>query len=268
MVVRLSALAVVLCVLATGCGDGSKRRDAVSDYITQVNVIEAQLSPPLRAITKANRDFARQRGDEADVLTRLRRADRSVRALHRRLVALPAPREARRLRGLLLELGTREQSLVREVEMLVVFLPKFDKILVPLTSAGAELKQALAAKVKLHTKITALDSYSARLEDVVARLRPLTPPPSSRRVWPQQIDTLERVRASAQALPDALRAGRAEAIPKRLRAFDLAALSNQSIEAQRTRIAAVVAYNNRIKRLNTLAAGIAREENRLRASLE
>src|SRR4051794_7220437 len=114
MLVHLSAIALAVVFASTACGSSS-RRDAVNDYITQVNVIEDQLTQPLLEISRTNRDFARGRNTKA-VLMRLERSARTLRKLDRRLAAVPAPREARRLRALLVDLGAREQALVGEVE--------------------------------------------------------------------------------------------------------------------------------------------------------
>jgi hypothetical protein len=262
MRVFLIAVALATSILATGCG-GSGRGNDLSRYITQVNVIEQSLARPLLAISKANRDFARGREGKTSVVTRLRRSERTLHKLDLRLASVPAPPEARHLRALLVELGMREESLAGEVVALAIFLPKFEKALTPLAPASAQLKRALAAKVALREKIAALEDYAARLQTATARLRPLRPPPSSRPAWSQQIATLGRVRASARALADGLRKKRAKAIPKLLHAFDVAAVGNQSLAAQRARIGAVVAYNRRIKGLNRLNVTIAREQTRL-----
>src|SRR5262249_51340170 len=159
--------------------------------------------------------------------------------------ALPAPREARRLRALLVQLGAREQALVGEVEALVIFLPQFEHALAPLAPASTALKRSLSGKSTLAAQIAALDRYVPRIAGAVDRLRPLRPPPSSRPAWSQQIETLGQIRTSAAALADALRKNRAKEIPKLLHDFDVAAVTNQGTRAQHARIAAIVAYNVR-----------------------
>src|SRR5262249_40371540 len=141
MLVRLTSAALALSLLAAACG-GSNRREALNRYITEVNRIEDKLARPLLEVSKANRDFARRHGSVASVLARLRRSDRTIRRLDRRLAAIPAPREARHLRALLLELDARERGLVREVEQLAVFLPKFGRALAPLAPASSDLKRS------------------------------------------------------------------------------------------------------------------------------
>src|SRR5437868_3835965 len=115
---RVAALAVVLAFAAAGCGHGNVRHDTVAQYIASVNKIEVKLATPLLAISKANRDFARHKGKPATIAERLRTQADRVDALGRKLAALPAPPDAKKLKPMLLELTHAESALAREVASL------------------------------------------------------------------------------------------------------------------------------------------------------
>jgi hypothetical protein len=263
---RLIAGALVISLLA-GCG-GTSRRTVVGRYIQSVNAIEAKLAGPLLAVSKADRDFTHRHPNVASVLTRLRRGRADLHRLAGRLAALPAPPEALKLQSLLDQLLGREQELIGEVEQMAMFIPAFGKALAQLAPADAVLKRTLAKKAATPTaKAAALDRFRARIAVVEAQLRDLRPPPASRPTWAAQIETLERVTPTVEALAAALRAKDASALPKLVHEFDLAAAGNQTRAAQRAQIAAVVSYNHRIKQLDTLGMLIAREEAHLQRTV-
>ena len=193
MFVRLAAAAVALALVATGCG-GSSRRHAVAQYVDSVNVIQGELAAPLLEVSKANRDFAKPHSNPAAIERRLRKSATAIDRDARRLAALEAPVEARRLRSLLLQLAQREAALAREVAGFAAFLPTFQATLRPLAPAGAALKKALAKKGTRAAKAAALETYGSTLSAVLERLGRLSPPPVSLPVYTTQLATLKRVR--------------------------------------------------------------------------
>jgi hypothetical protein len=259
---RLTAVAIAVALLAAGCG-GTSRRAVVGRYIDSVNAVDAKLAEPLRTISLADHDFAQRHSDTSSVLVRLRSSEARIHVLARRLATVPAPPEARTLRRLLLELLGHEQSLVGEVEKMAVFIPAFNRALAPLAAADAQLRPTLARKTTPAMKAAALARFRSRVGAAEARVRTLRPPPSSTPTWSQQLATLERVGTAAGALETALLAKQASAIPKLVHEFDVAASSSQALPAQRAEIAAIVAYDKRIKSLDGLGTRIAREEARL-----
>ena len=116
-------------------------------------------------------------------------------------------------------------------------------------------------------KATALEAYSAALGGVLGRLRPLHPPPVGAALFATQMTTLEQVRTTTAALAKALREKRNKDIPTLLHRFNLAAVGNQSLAAQRAQIQAVRAYNGRIRSLDKLAIRVTREQVRLQSTL-
>lgn len=266
---RLGLAALAICCLVAACGGKSTaRRDAVATYIVRVDAIEQRLAKPLLDVSKANRDFAGKHAASPAARRELVRAEATIGRLARKLRAVDPPPDAAHLHALLLAFVAREQGIAAEVVQLSAFIPAFDAALAPLLPASAELKRVLAAKnATVATKTAALDRYHAELGPVIATLRGLRPPPSSRPVWAQQAATLTRVRAAVAALADALRSKRSATVPQLLHRLSVAAVGNQSVAAQQARIAAVVAYNDRVKSLNALGSRISDEEARLQRVL-
>jgi hypothetical protein len=254
---RLGLLCLV--VFAAGCGGSHATRDAISAYITKINVIQVQLARPLVDVSKANRDFARGKGDPAKIRARLAHSEQTFARLRRRIAAVPPPPEAKKLRLLLLELVDRQADLAHETLLLARFVPAFTAALRPLPAEGRILKSALSAKQPASTKAAALELYGRRLGLVLSRLRALHPPPASAPAVTNQIRTLVAVRASVVALARALRENRAKQVALQLRRFDIAATSNQSLAAQRAQIAAVKAYNSRVAAVDRIGRRIAAE---------
>jgi hypothetical protein len=260
---RAVALAGVLCCLASACGNSHRERHEVSAYLKQVNAIELRLARPLRQVTAADRSFAGKHPDPAAAHRRLAHARIGVQAAERRLRALDPPPVARHLQALVLELVRREDALAGEIEQLTVFAPRFNAALRPLGPASVALRTALAAKTPLKAKASALDAYAVQVRSVELDLDRIVAPPVTRPTLTAQIATLRRVRTSVGALSDALAKNRAKDVPELLRRFDAAAVSNQSVAVQKAEIAAVAAYDARLRALGKLAAKIAREEARI-----
>jgi hypothetical protein len=265
----LAVLLVGTALLAAGCGGNSKRH-AVTGYINHVNAIEKKLAVPLAEVTSVNQSFARAKKDPK-LDAQLAQAERTMQTLQRDLSQVQPPPEAKHLHALLLELVDREVELTREVRQLATFVPAFQAALRPLPGAEASLKKALARTVKGAAatraldaeKGTALEAYAITVDAVIATLRRLDPPPVWKPGYDVQIGSLAELRDSALALADAIRAKRLAAVPKLLRRFDAAAVAGQSTAVQKQQVAAVKAYDDRIKNVLVLARKIQLERARL-----
>jgi hypothetical protein len=265
---RLIVAALALAVIAGGCGGGdSAKRRAVAQYIDRVNVIEGRLVPPLREVTKADRDFVKHKAPPAAVRRRLLSARAVVRRVAGQLAALDPPAPARRLHALLVALVAREEELTGEVAQLVAFSPRFAAAIRPVGHAGLQLRTVLNSKAKPAVKAAALEQYRAALAPVLAQLRRLHPPPVSAPALRAQVDALARVRVTAEALANGLRRKQTRKIARLARAFGEAAISNQTLAAQRADRRAVQEYDRRVGTLNALGRAITREEARLEKTL-
>jgi hypothetical protein len=285
---RRSPLAIMsAAILIGGCGGStSSSRPAVAHYIRQVNTIESQLTAPLKAVTSAGSQFASSQGKAVGSLTSLsglaeqqellQALDR-ISVLRGKLAAIDPPKPATRLRKLLLELIDHETGLTRELEQLVVFLPRFARTLTALAPATNALKSALAVSTplgvgvagvnaELAVKAQALTTYQAALGAVLRKLGRLRPPAVSRPQYTTQVQTLQQMSSAAGNLARALAGGSSNVAPL-LAQFDKAAAGNQSVAAQRAQIAAIRAYDARAAGIDQLARAVEVERARLADTL-
>lgn len=299
MRLRLAAGALAT-VLLGGCGgggsnDAAARRQAVTLYVNRVNVVERQMRVPLLDMAKAFRGFSTRPAKLAQVRPRLVRGEQTLRTLDRRLAALDTPPDAAVLQSLVLQLVSSEVDLAHEVNRLAVFLPRFTVALRPLAPASARLSAALAAaRVKppklvkptvkelrvarasyaravaraTKQQAAALDTYAQTASDVARRLRALDAPPAMAPALATEIATLARIRSSALALAAVLGSGKQAEVNRLNRAFAEASRSGNSLSAQRAEIAAVKAYDARVRGIGRLALRVARERARLEQSLK
>ncbi len=298
MRVRLAAAALATVLLA-GCGGGSNdsaaRRQAVTLYVNRVNATERQMRVPLLEMAKAYRGFSTRPAKLAQVRPRLVKAERTLRALDRKLGSLDTPPDAALLQSLLLQLVGAEVDLAREVNQLAVFLPRFTVALRPFAPANAKLSAALAAARVTPPKLVrptakelkaaraaytralarasaqqaaALEGYAQSASDVAARLRALDPPPAMAPALETEIATLARIDSSAVALAAALRHGKQADVNRLNRAFAEASRSGNSLSAQRAEIAAVKAYDARVRAIGKLALRVDRERAQLQRALQ
>ena len=264
---RLLAAAAALVLLAAGCGGGSSRREAVTGYITNVNGIDAGLAQPAQAVAAATRALAAPHPNYGRVGRRLRGAAERIDGLRVRVSRVPAPADARRLRSLLIELLGREAGLARELAAYGAFSQDFVAALKPLSPAGARLRRTLSKKRTRVAESAALAAYVAGVRGVTHRLDALRPPPVSAPVRDTELRTLRQVEVAAEALARTLRTNQTTRIPTLEHAFNVAIADNDTLAAQRARIAAVKAFNARVHSLVTLAARIGRERTKLQALL-
>jgi hypothetical protein len=268
--IALVASAVALVAVATACGGGQSAHEQVATYLQTVNTTENKLAAPLKQVTKANQAFAKSQSSPA-AQAQLLHAQKTMTTLERRLAAIKPPADARHLQALLLELVHREISLTQELYSLSTFVPRFEAALQPLPKAGTQLKDVLQRTAKGNAAVKRVDaekaaelrSYVTTVDGVAAQLRTLHPPAVWRPTYENQLASLARLHVTGTALADAISANRAAAVPPLLQRFDAAAISDQSVAAQKQQIAAVQGYNRRVRSLTDLARSIDRERNRL-----
>ncbi len=277
----LAGAAAALMVAA--CGQQASQRAAVAAYLRHVNQIERALARPLARVTTAGARFATEQragGTLTNLLptqqeATLQTALAQVRDLRARLAALKAPPPTRRLRRLLLQIVDGQSALTREVAELVRFLPSYSSALRPLAPATRSLELALAQSTppspRLPTayaaKAAALRQFKATVQGILRQLRGIHPPAVSKPDYHTEIHALEGMSLSAGELATALASGTQANIQPLLVQFDRAATSNQSIAAQKARIAAIRAYDAQSARLSELAQAAESERTRLADTL-
>jgi hypothetical protein len=259
--------AVAIVVLAGGCG-GDSRRDAVVAYIDDANAIQRELVVPLVAARHVYTELSRGDLELADARPRLTKAAQTIETLEHRVEKLEPPPEAKRLHALLLQYLRAQAGLANEVELLAEFTPRFEQRLGALRVAERRLRTALAAASTTESQAAAIDGYGRDVGSVLETLRPLDPPAPMAAAYETEVDMLANVQRAAAALAKALRNGDAKALPARILQLAKATRASQNTAAQRSNIAALKLYNERIGKLSKIADAIRVERARLQQAVE
>ena len=293
----VAAAVLVLVLAASGCGGSggaskSARRKAVTQYIERVDTVEQQLRYPLLKVERTYRVFTTKASTLKGSVPKLAGAEATLHTLQTRLSLIDAPPDAKRLRTLLVRLTAAETELAHELTVLATFLPAYVAALQPLGPADATLKTSLAAvnvpkpkpvaKKKLKaaraayaravaaasaSQAAALEAYLASVAKVQTRLHGLRPPPAFAPAYRTQVSTLAQVRSSGAALVAALGARQFKRVASLDQAFRAAAAASTSLSAQRAQIAAVKAYDARVRAVGSLAQQVDGERARIQKLL-
>lgn len=270
--------------LLAGCGQQQSERADVAAYLKKVNRIEKQLTAPLSKVTSTGSQFAQEQhsgGSLTNLLPvaqeqSLLKAGSEIEHIRGRLAALTTPPSAGHLRQLLLQVVDGQAKLTRELAQLVVFLPRYNAALRPLGSATRRLEVALAQQSAYGAsavaavyagKAAALRQFQASLNGVLRKLADLRPPAVSKPDYQGQVHALKGMSSTAGQLARALEGGPQGNVQQLLAQFDRAATSNQTISAQKARIAAVRAYDGQSTRLAKLSQEAELERLRLANTL-
>lgn len=286
-----AVLAAVLVVATNGFHFGSETtpRSRVSAYIKQVDRVQQELSFSITQVVQAYRAYTR--GTESTAtLAQLQRASRTFRTLGLRTAAIPAPPQAAHLRRLLVSLLAAEHGIAVEVTGLARFTTPFHAIALQVQSLSAQLSRALAAipQPKAHlirgtrhqvakaqaafaaaaataagAQATVIDAYDAALAVVLTRLTRIVPPRVFRPTYAAEMTTLRTTKQAGAALAAALRSSHRADVPALSRRFTEAARIAGSVSRQREAIAAVKAFDARVKEIGTLELAVQREYQRL-----
>ncbi len=274
--------------------NGSKQRREVTAYIDAVNAIENQMHKPLARVMLAYRDFAAARSGSRQSVSELAAAAPTLVRLDRRLAALPAPPEAKKLRAGLVRLVGEQAAVTREVQRLAAFAPHYSAVLRSAHAASAQLGLALHA-VKIPTahvlrgtksqilaaqsqytaesnaaaaaQADAIDAYDRTITLVVGRLRKLQPPASLVPTYRAQLRSLRDAAAAGTRLANELRKPDRARVPALGRRFTIASREAGTLVVQRRAIAAIRAYNARARAISSSSADVERELARLQANL-
>jgi hypothetical protein len=284
------AVAAALVVTLAGRSPAAPKHKAVAAYIKDVDQIQQQMQAQLTKTVKAYRDFSNGSAPSKTLTPQLLEAEKTLQRLNRRIVALPAPAPAKRLRALLIQLTDSEVSTAHEIGRLSAYAPQYSALLRRAKTAGAVLSHDLAAvkPPKAHKirgtkkqvqkaqaafaaaaaaaaahQADAIDAYVAKIAALEARLHKLRPPPVMTPSYRTELQTLEASRRSGLALALELRKHKRSQVAILGRKFTLAARIAGSVSAQKAQIAAIQAYNVRARSIGTLQGKIQQELARL-----
>jgi hypothetical protein len=287
-----AAVAIALVLGVTFWGQKSDRA-AVSRYIKSVDSVQQQMRVPLDRLLTAYRGFSTSKTSPFTE-AQMQAASGTLRTLELRLTAIAAPAAATKLRALMLRLVASEVAVAHELDQLTRFLPRFRAVIGASNIARARLAKALAiarpptphavhgttkqiAKAQAAFKAAAtraaagqaaaVDTYSLELAHVLRRLHELDPPTVLAPTYRTQLQTLEATRAAAGALATELRKTNRSQVPVLSRRMSLAARIAGSIPSQHEQIAAIKAYNARIRAIGAAQAMVQVEVSRLQNSV-
>jgi hypothetical protein len=288
------AVAAAVLVTVVKGSHGSPKRNAVTSYINAVDGVQQQMRLPLTHVLAAYHDFTRSAASSRKSARELATATRTLARLRVRIARIQAPPEAKRLRGLMLQLVHQEAAVTTEVQQLAVFTPRYRAALAAYQAAGADFARALArvktpkqhrlrgtraqilkaqraytaaAVAAAAAQADAVDAYDAALAPVLAAFRRLHPPKALVPADVAQIRALQATRSSGARLSAALRSSDRTTVPELGRAFTLASRVSQSVAAQRAEISAIKAYNARARAISAAARRVQEEVARLQRTL-
>jgi hypothetical protein len=286
--------AAVVVTVYNHDSNGSKQRRSVSAYIDSVNAIENQMHKPLARVMLAYRDFTAGHATARNPVPELGSAAQTLDRLDRRLAALPAPPEAKKLRAGLVRLVAQQAAVTKEVQQLAAFTPRFAAVLRGANAASVRLgsalravkiprahklrgtkKQILAAQAQYKAasnaaaaaQADAIDAYDRTITGVLDRLRTLRAPASLKPTYRAQLRTLQDAAAAGSRLASQLRKPDRGSVPALGRRFTVASREAGTLAVQRAEIAAIRAYNARARAISSTSADVERELAHLQATL-
>jgi hypothetical protein len=268
--VRRAGALLLAAALLAGCGGGGNdkggRRDAVNAYFTQVDAAAAALVGERRRIDAALRGFSMTHPKPTEV-QRLRRVERQIRAVSRKVRSLTPPPDARKIHADFLQLLDLEATVAGHLAWTAAFVPQLTRTLTPVTPAGVALAQELKTAKTWKADSAAYAHYRDALAPVVAALAKLDPPPELEPTVVAQARQL-RVRADLSGkLASAFAKKDVKAVNAGLRGLAALSSPDEAARTYRAQVAMTKAYNARLDRIGNLAVRIARERQRLVSAL-
>ena len=294
----VAAIVVTAAAVATFInhkpGGESKQRKAVSAYIQTVNLSQSQMGVQLIRVRTAYIDLTTHSARRKRAAAELATAAETLAKLERRIVATPAPPEARKLRALFIKLVEQEAALTREVHQLAVFAPHFSVYVTRLRAISARFDKAMSAVPKPKLKAirgtraqvaaaerlfhvqenaaavqqaSAIDTYIGDITGLLRGLDRLKPPPVVAPSFSAEVRSLRDVTVTGAQLSAVLRSSKQAQLADRIRAFTLAGREAGSLAAQRSQIAAIRLYNRRSHAVGATQSAVQNELQRLGRSL-
>jgi hypothetical protein len=280
----------ILLVLGPGhLWSKGDKSSPVATYITNVNQLQQQMSAPLGKLMTDYKKFSKLKGDTREE-RKLEAAERTLRTFERRLAAIPAPPEASKLRRLIRQFVSDEDGVAIEISRLARFMPRFQGLLAVAGARNAALagrlkavpapkartvrgtaKQVAAARAAYRAALrrteaaqaAAVDGYDAALTGTLAQLRTLHPPAVIAPAFATELHTLEATTSAGAALSKALRDPTSKEVPTAGTRFTEASRLSGTVAAQEAEVAAVKAYNARVRSIATIESRIRTEIVRL-----
>jgi hypothetical protein len=136
-----------------------------------------------------------------------------------------------------------------------------------MTSANDRLRASLKTARTGGAQVAAFAAYSSALARVLAQLRTLRPPPVMRPVQRSEEGSVAAMVSLTAQVESAIRRRQVKRLDPLFTRFQKAAQSTGSVAAQRAEIAAIRAYDRRLRAISDLAFRIRNERERLQNEL-
>jgi len=237
----------------------------VSTYIEQVNESQQDFAVRYGSIDRTFREFRLSPTAAEEQLPKLEEAARTMTALRLRIERLEAPEDAETLRLRLLAFFRAQEAVANELVDVAKYLPTLSEAEAPLAAAGRRLRTALGGADSIEVQGDAVQRYAAELRAVAAALRKVEAPPLLEPSHRAYVAQLRAYASSSEALQRGIRnndQGAVDAAVRRMR--EAASSPPGTFRAQR---AAIIAYNERVKEIQTLGAALEKERQRLEREL-
>ncbi len=263
---RLPSLLALIAVATALAACGDDERQSVDAYVKDVNAIQHRSAPAFKQAQEAYVAFSRDSTAPPQVQGRLDSAERSLRTTRAQIADLKPPQEANELQRRLLRVYDMTAGLAHETAQLGRYLPASQAALEPLPAASRRLQSGLSESAGPEGQQRALDRYADSNQAVLAKLRPLDPPPLLESQHDALVGQLGRARSLALSLEDAIGAHDAKRVAKLLARFRR--LDTGSASQERRASGALDAYRKRYRAIGTAQIAVHRELGRLERSLD
>jgi hypothetical protein len=265
LVTGVLALAFV-AVVVVGAIRASRppRGEAEAAYIVRVNRLQGLATGSLAQLNAAYAEFGTARARTPGHLSRLARGERGLRTLRMQIARVPTPEKAMQVRAQLLRLFDMQIAFARDVTQFARYL---SQVVAPERRAEAArltLVRALRAAPSPREQADAFRGYAAASDTAADRLAKLRAPAEFDRARSAEVARLHQLSGGAAEAARALGSDSRAGVQKAISTF--ARMSSTTAVAVRQREAAI-AYNRRLKAIETQRTRLAREQQRLQKSL-
>jgi len=225
-----------------------------------VNETQQAFATRYGSVNSVYEDFKLSSDAATEQLPQLRSAAATLTSLRVRIERLDAPADAEPLRLRLIEFFRQQEAVAEELVAVAVYLPKLAAAEQPLAAVNRRLRSRLQTTAP-EAQAAALGGYAVELERVAAELEALEPPRLLQVSHGAYIAQLRDYAAASRALRRAVRDGDQAGVDAAV-----AQLRNASTAppgTARAQSAAIVAYNDRVSRIQRLLIAVERERQKL-----
>jgi hypothetical protein len=257
--------AVIAAAITAALFLRDSERDHVSAYIEDVNEVQQRSATRFGSVNQALEQFELSADAAAEDLPELRRAAATLTSLRVQVQRIEAPEDARLLRARLIAFFKQQEAVARELVGVAVYLPKLSKAERPLPAVNRRLRSGLSDTSSLETQANVVQRYARELARVAAALDAIEPPTLLRASHRAYVQQLRSYAAASRALQSGIRSNdqtKVDAAIERLRVASVAPPG-----AAKAQSAAIVAFNERVTKVNELGLAVEKERRRLERDL-